>query len=222
MLEFLSVYKKTNYRGGYLRKDSIPLSVDNTNLVSKDFLAPRKIDSRDLCLSSSNQGNTPHCAGFSTAGFIEVQNWKKLHFPQQVNGDKIYERAKELDKEPVDGTTLNYAAQAAIELGFIKGNLKFVNPSRNDVKFAMHQYSVCVVGFNITDEWNSVSSKTGQISKNANPQFIGGHAVLLCGYDSNGVYIQNSWGTDWGLYGFAWLSWEQFDKQIMSGIIIEN
>jgi hypothetical protein len=26
-------------------------------------------------------------------------------------------------------------------------------------------------------------------------------------YDANGVWIENTWGTSWGLYGWAELSW---------------
>lgn len=33
------------------------------------------------------------------------------------------------------------------------------------------------------------------------------HAVTLIGYDANGNWlIKNSWGTDWGIKGFGWLS----------------
>ena len=34
------------------------------------------------------------------------------------------------------------------------------------------------------------------------------HAVFVAGYDSVGVWIENSWGTSWGLNGWAKLSWD--------------
>jgi hypothetical protein len=37
--------------------------------------------------------------------------------------------------------------------------------------------------------------------------FDGYHGVFAVKYDANGLWIQNSWGTDWGLHGYAELSW---------------
>ncbi len=36
----------------------------------------------------------------------------------------------------------------------------------------------------------------------------GGHAITAFGYDANGVWIMNQWGTDWGSSGWAELSWD--------------
>ena len=38
----------------------------------------------------------------------------------------------------------------------------------------------------------------------------GGHAIAIVGYTPQGFVIQNSWGTDWGLDGFAFLPYEDF------------
>ena len=212
--------KKSNFTGGDLIQETIPLSGPEVLSAHPKFVAPRKIDSRDMCLSSSNQGQTPHCAGYSTAGYIEFNNWKTLHFPKQVNGDAIYAAAKKIDGYTGDGTTLTSAANGAINLGLIQGKGKHVPPTRIDVKFALHEHGVCLAGFQITDEWNK-TIKDGMIVDFGNrAKGLGGHAVLLCGYDSKGVYIQNSWGRGWGSHGFCLLRWKQFDKQLMSGLVV--
>jgi len=212
-------YKKTNFKAGDLIPEEVPLAGPEVYKAAKKFRAPRKIDNRDMCLASSNQGQTPHCAGYSTAGYIEFQNWKTLHYPEQVDGDAIYFAAKKIDDYNGDGTSLSSAMQGAINLGLIKGKKKYVPPTQNDIKFALHEFGVCVAGFMITNEWNYVDSK-GIIRNLGNKATdLGGHAVLLCGYDKKGVYIQNSWGEIWGLYGFALLSWEQVDKQLFSGMV---
>lgn len=36
----------------------------------------------------------------------------------------------------------------------------------------------------------------------------GGHEVMATGYDANGVWIQNSWGSNWGYGGYGELSWD--------------
>ena len=217
-------YNKTNFKAGDLILEDTPLTrskMSDTMIRNEQFIAPRKIDNRDLCLASSNQLQTPHCAGYSTAGYIEVQNWKKLHYPQQVNGDAIYKEAKTLDNFSGDGTYLWAAIKGAEKLGMIKGSGKSVKTNRQDIQFALHEYTVCLAGFMITDDWNYVDLKNGIIKnsgRNAKP--LGGHAILLCGYDDVGVYIQNSWGTTWGVYGFAILGWEQFDSQLHSAMVV--
>ena len=216
-----SKYKKTKFVAGFLRPEEVVLGAQNTLEASKKFVAPRKIDTRDRCIQSSNQQQTPHCAGYSTAGYIEVRNWKKLHYPEQVDGDAIYVKAKEFDSYAGDGTSLSCAVRGAIALGLIKGTEKYVAPTVNDIKFAMHEYDVCIAGFMITSDWNSVDKRTGVIRNSGNrAKKLGGHAVLLCGYNKHGVYIQNSWGTDWGLHGFALLGWEQVNDQFMSGMVV--
>ena len=212
--------KVTHFKAGFCHKEQLPVG---TKIVktNTEFLAPRKIDNRDMLLMSSNQGNTPHCAGYATAGYIEFQNWKHLHYPRQVDGDEIYRQAKTIDWIKSEGTTLSSAIKGAIQLGFIKGELKAIKKTRIAIKFAIHQYGVVVSAFDITDEWNYVNGKTGMLNiLDGEAEDLGGHAVLLCGYDKDGVYIQNSWGENWGVHGFAIVPWELFDKQFYSGRVI--
>jgi len=214
-------YNKTNFEAGGCMMEDIPMGADIV-LTADKFRAPRKIDSRDMLVKASNQGQTPHCVGYSTAGYCEYYHWKTEHYPKQLNGDAIYEIAKTLDRSPhVAGTWPKFGVKAAINLGLIKGKGKYVPKSRNDVKFALHQYGVCIAGFMITDEWNKVEKRHGMISDFGNRAVQrGGHCVLICGYDDNGVFIQNSWGAEWGLHGFGLLKWKQFDRQFMNGMVI--
>jgi intein/homing endonuclease len=179
---------------------------------------------------------THNCAGYSMAGYIEYHNWKTIHYPAQVDGDAIYAEAKKIDGNNSPGTYLRSAIQAAINLKLINGTPKYVDyPSINQsgmdralkriisIKFALHQYGVVLAGFRITDEWDWVDKKTGMIrDMGEKAKGKGGHAVLLCGYDMEGVYIQNSWGIFWGHYGFAVLSWKQYVQQIMQAMVVEN
>jgi len=214
--------KKTNFKGGYLHLDK-PLSSSSVHVTHDKFIAPRKIDNRDMCIATSNQYHTPHCAGYATAGFIEFVNWKKYHFPKQVDGDAIYKEAKKTDPNKNEGTSLFHAAKAASRLGFISGSNKYINGSMNDVKFALHEFGMCIGGFAITDEWNSVDKKTGIIDEfGVKAKSLGGHAVLITGYDGVGVYIQNSWGSNWGIHGFAILRWRSFHKQFFNGMVFEH
>lgn len=44
--------------------------------------------------------------------------------------------------------------------------------------------------------------------------FIGGHAFAIVAYNSEGFWIQNSWGPDWGKEGFALIT---YDDWLMNG-----
>jgi C1A family cysteine protease len=45
-------------------------------------------------------------------------------------------------------------------------------------------------------------------------QYMGGHEITIIGYDTNGVRVQNSWGTSWGDSGFINLSWNYLSRQV--------
>jgi hypothetical protein len=42
------------------------------------------------------------------------------------------------------------------------------------------------------------------------PDVLGGHAFAIVGYDERGLWIQNSWGSDWGLGGFGLLTYDDW------------
>src|SRR5579883_1720069 len=42
----------------------------------------------------------------------------------------------------------------------------------------------------------------------------GGHAVFATKYDANGLWIENSWGTSWGLNGWGELSWSFVNQYV--------
>ncbi len=44
------------------------------------------------------------------------------------------------------------------------------------------------------------------------PDNIGGHAFAVVAYDSDGFWLQNSWGASWGFNGFAHITYEDWLK----------
>lgn len=42
----------------------------------------------------------------------------------------------------------------------------------------------------------------------------GGHAIALVGYNEDGFILQNSWGNNWGLNGFALLTYDDFAAHV--------
>jgi hypothetical protein len=56
----------------------------------------------------------------------------------------------------------------------------------------------------VHDGWRN-PGPDGLIKPDAQP--IGGHAFAIVGFDRDGFWLQNSWGEDWGLGGFAKMSY---------------
>ncbi len=53
-------------------------------------------------------------------------------------------------------------------------------------------------------------------------QVIGGHAMTVIGYDLGGVLLANSWGSNWGVNGFARMPWAYFLSQASDLWMIET
>lgn len=200
--------------------DSLPvLSTANTL-----FKAPRTIDLRDYCTETTNQGNRPWCAAHAAASFASNISWRRYGNPQYFNQEHIFKFAKKIDGSPNDsGTTLNAALEYFLSEGNFDKSLCTVKILRfyYQIKYAIHKFGCCLLGLNISEEWYSCSVTKSTIS-NPNYPLIGGHAVLCCGYNEDGVIIQNSWGQDWGSYGFALITWDELIREFIYGAVIEN
>lgn len=51
---------------------------------------------------------------------------------------------------------------------------------------------------------------------------IGYHEVTVIGYDSEGVLIQNHWGTSWGNNGYGRISWNVINKDVVSAYAVNG
>lgn len=205
--------------------------ISGKDIIIDGIVAPLKIDNRQQCSVTDNQGDTPHCAGYSICNIIEAMIWKKTGKLIQLNADQVYAKAKQLDNDlNTDGTYLECAIKAAIQLGGFgdqsdKVRIGFIYNRRNEdtfvqIKRFVHKYSFIHAGFAIDDGWYNATDSNYVIKKGYTA--LGGHAVLICGYDETGVYIQNSWGKSWGSKGFAILPWNLVKEQLMYCCYIEN
>jgi len=71
-----------------------------------------------------------------------------------------------------------------------------------------------VIGFTVYASFESAAvATTGKVPMpKPNEQVLGGHAVVIVGYDdSNGWFIvRNSWGTGWGANGYFYMPYAYF------------
>lgn len=198
--------------------------VDVTGIVN-----PLEIDNRQLCAPTDNQGTESSCAAFSIANICEAIIWKKTGKLVNLDAHQIYAGAKQRDgSKNSDGTYLEYAIQAAFDLGGIdasKIEIGFLYNDKSDcvveqLKFLIHKYDFVHAGFMIQDSWYSCNSYNYYID--CSGRSAGGHAVVICGYTQEGVIIQNSWGTMFGSKGFGIMRWNDFKKNLMYACYVQN
>jgi len=187
-----------------------------------NYVVPVTVDLRPQLLDSSDQGSTSMCAAYAMAGWLEHYNWKYKGVATQIDPAPIYARAKQLDGYPnVEGTRLDCVLQAAQDLSLLMplevGSVREVG--LNDVEQALHRYGVILSAFRITDQWDQ-AAPNGWIPEGGT--YVGGHAVLLCGYalyDPPWYAFQNSWGTAQGWRGFNRVSPALMAQQFDYGLV---
>ena len=214
------------------RNDNLILGTNffNDSGINIDsIVSPAKIDNRQLCSPTDFQGDTPHCAGFSIAQLLEAKIWKQTGIPVQLDASQIYAKAKEIDKSiGIEGTNLESVFKAAFKLlGISQRQIKTImndgsNKTIDRFKHLIHKHDFLVAGFMIDNKWYDCIDGNYLISETDSAGSIGGHAVLACGYDRTGVFIQNHWGKDWGAKGFAKISWQVFLREFAYAAYIEN
>ena len=59
----------------------------------------------------------------------------------------------------------------------------------------------------VHEGWDAVG-RSGNIGMS--DEVLGGHAFIIVGYDTDGFWLQNSWGPRWGASGFAHLSYSDW------------
>lgn len=185
---------------------------------------PATLDMRDLVLQTENQGQTSMCAAYTATSWLESIMWRKTGKPVHYDAAKLYKHAKSIDGNPnCEGTTLPAIMQALIDLNWSPTNNKEDIVLINSVpalKRAIHRYGTCLLGFMITDSWYKHVNKL--VFDDISGKGLGGHAVICVGYNDVGVLIQNSWGQEWGKYGFACITWDVFDKTCCAGAYFKN
>lgn len=223
--ELINKYKndKVLIKTYYQAKDCNGMLMNVDGVVN-----PLRIDNRQLMAPTDNQHDVPACAGYSACTLIESLYWKQSGKLVQLDAQQVYAKAKTIDGNPdADGTYLEYSLKAALSLcdfGFLKNASieLFYNDKTNETieltKFLIHKYDFLQAGFIIDQAWYACTNKNYVLKSYG--ASLGGHAVNICGYDQQGVYIMNQWGM-WGAKGFAIMPWDIFLKELMYGAFIK-
>ena len=82
-----------------------------------------------------------------------------------------------------------------------------------------------IIGADVTKEFiNDGFAKKANFVWSADGTSAGGHCMLLVGYNDNkrAFKVMNSWGTDWGDNGFAWIDYTFFPKAVKYGFVAKD
>jgi hypothetical protein len=184
---------------------------------------PEHLDNSGYCTPLESQGNNPWCAAYSMAQLLTASYWREFHRKIDLPEGDIYAGAKRRDRITGDGTTLD-AVMAAVDrhdfgLGVTPTLAKERVLDAPDVLFAVHKFGLVLVGMQISKGWDKLRPD-GSIGNASGT--LGGHAVLVSGYDTvNGtIWGPNWWGRTWGRDGFWFMTIEQFAAQFAYGYAI--
>lgn len=130
-----------------------------------------------------------------TAGNVPESSYPYKDVKETEGKDKIPQDVQTLGAEYAEN---NYATDAFFCTG------AYFHTQLPDFKLAMQSYlaiyGVCVITVPVyhfgCDMWKKVGQRRG------------GHAMLVDGYNDDGLQIRNSWGQDWCEGGYTTMSWQ--------------
>ncbi len=88
------------------------------------------------------------------------------------------------------------------------------------VKKAIANKNPVVIGMRVSSSFYKVSGAWSGVQVGN----VGGHAMVVIGYDDNkygGAFeLMNSWGTRWGNNGFGWVRYADFEKYVKTAYVM--
>jgi len=180
---------------------------------------PDRIPGRPLCVPASDQGSTSQCAAYAMAAKIEKDNWAVTGIVKQIDPGPIYKKAKKIDGIDGEGTTLDAAFQACIDLRLLPYDTKpIIITDIVTARRYLHRWGSVIVGLQIDEGWYS-AEPDGWIVPYGRP--LGGHAVHYIEYAADYEQydaVDNSWGSAQGWRGFNRFTHKYFEKMFVYGL----
>jgi hypothetical protein len=188
---------------------------------------PDVVDYRTDMFTIRDQGNQGACAAMAGAAMKEWQEKKDIALAEYMSPQFIYNNREGSDEGMYmrdlmqilqklgDCTEKDYPYESnrTITEAIYKSALNFVIKNYasvdtiNELKTALYMNGPCIIAvpvYNFT---------TRMWKKGANEGLLGGHALCLVGYNTEGFIIRNSWGEDWGLNGYCIFPYEDWGLQ---------
>lgn len=208
------------------------------DVLSSPITLPSQLDFTSLYPLSGNQGIQGSCTAWAVAyAYKSAQEnaehkWGVSSIETQYSPAYVYNQIKlpgggstvldamdllvnkgccTLDRMPYnenDSTTTPTAFQN--ELASIHKTYIYITTQNiREMKEGVYDTNGLILGIPVYPDLDNLNS-TNQIYDNTSGSSRGNHAICVVGYDDNKQAFKfiNSWGTDWGLNGYGWISYD--------------
>ena len=91
----------------------------------------------------------------------------------------------------------------------------------NAIKQALANGQPVAIALPVRDGFERMSYQYPVDNDTTSP-WRGLHEVLALGYNDQGLLIQNSWGTGWGLAGYGRLSWNKVQQDVYEAVVADS
>lgn len=168
-----------------------------------------------------DQGGTSHCVAYSWMHYVEdgpvIQDVTKGRARPLIEPVRLYKESQLRDPwagERYPGTSVRAAAKVLKDLNIIKEYRWAANIS--EVINTVLTVGPMVVGTKWYDGMNKPDAKG---LMHLGGKDMGGHAYLINGVnlDKEVLRIKNSWGKKWGVKGYAFITFDDFEKLLNKG-----
>lgn len=89
----------------------------------------------------------------------------------------------------------------------------------SDYHAALNEVGAIYCSALVHQGWDQPDAASARIPLHKNP--LGGHAFAIVGYDTEGFWIQNSWGRDWGKQGTALWTYEDWHLHLQDAWVFQ-
>jgi len=199
-------------------------------------------------LNILDQGTEGACTGFGLAAVINLLTSLRGD-NRWVSTRMLYEMAKKFDEwegENYAGSSCRGAIKGWYNMGVCEQNLAPYEPNQqnwvftieqaknarnttlgayyrlakriSDFHAALNEVEAIYASATAHEGWQKSQVVDGRIPHRGHA--IGGHAFAIVGYNSEGFWIQNSWGPDWGKNGLALWSYEDWLENIQDAWVV--
>jgi len=201
---------------------------------------------RDLYIL--NQKEEPACTGFALAAVINYLNQQRGEDNKKVSMRMLYEMAKRNDEwegEVYSGSSCRGAIKGWYNMGVAEEHLWSYEPNKPgkfsveaaknarantvgayyrlkhrivDFHAALNEAGVIYCSARVHKGWHKDLVSNGIIQSNKTQ--AGSHAFAIVGYNEQGFWVQNSWGTQWGKDGLAIWPYEDWQINIQDAWVL--
>ncbi|HKX55212.1 MAG TPA: C1 family peptidase, partial [Xanthomonadales bacterium] len=89
----------------------------------------------------------------------------------------------------------------------------------SDYHAALNETGAIYCSAQVHKGWDEPDPDSGQIKPDR--KTLGGHAFAIVGYDQDGFWVQNSWGSDWGRNGTALWLYEDWQLNLQDAWVFQ-